>query len=259
MNEPRAAGTVDQAAVVFEELRPRLVGVAYGLLGTITEPEDVVQEAWIRPQCADLDVIDGLAGWLVTTVSWVALDVLRSAHVRREAYTGPWLPEPVETMPDPADAVSLANSLSWAMLVVLDTSRVGPRRPASGGRAQSGQGLGQQDLRVCIAASLAHVGEVGLVRLHARGGRRVVPVLPGGHAAAVAVPRVRSHRLGGEHRPGRVATGAPERHRDPRDEISAALGFAGRTGADPAPAHPAASCHGWNLPLTAIDPGTSRR
>ncbi|OQQ25765.1 siderophore-interacting protein [Prescottella equi] len=105
----------------FDALRPRLVGVAYGLLGSVTEAEDVVQEAWIRLQRSNLDEIDDLTGWLVTTTSRLALDVLRSARSRRESYVGPWLPEPVETAADPADAVSLADSISWAMLVVLET------------------------------------------------------------------------------------------------------------------------------------------
>lgn len=75
-----------------------------------------------------------------------------------------------------------------------------------------------------------------------RGGRPVIAVLPSGQSTTVAVPCIRGHRLGGEHRPGRVVTCAPERHRDPRDEITAELGFAGRTGTDPVPTHTAASC-----------------
>lgn len=106
---------------MFEELRPRLIGVAYGLLGTLDEAEDAVQESWIRLQRSDLEAIDDLTGWLVTTTSRIALDAFRSARRRREKYAGPWLPEPVETAPDPADSVSLADSLSWAMLVVLET------------------------------------------------------------------------------------------------------------------------------------------
>ncbi|WP_051325211.1 RNA polymerase sigma factor SigJ [Glycomyces tenuis] len=120
MNEPNAHRAAEPAEV-FEELRPRLVGVAYGLLGTLAEAEDAVQDAWIRLQRADLDAIEDLTGWLVTTTSRIALDVLRSARVRREAYVGPWLPEPIETAPDPADTVTLADSMSWAMLVVLET------------------------------------------------------------------------------------------------------------------------------------------
>ncbi|THV30309.1 sigma-70 family RNA polymerase sigma factor [Glycomyces paridis] len=120
MNEPEAR-TPAEAAAHFERLRPRLVGVAYGLLGTLPEAEDAVQDAWIRLQRTNIDAIDDLTGWLVTTTARLALDVLRSARHRRETYIGPWLPEPVETAPDPADTVSLADSLSWAMLVVLET------------------------------------------------------------------------------------------------------------------------------------------
>jgi RNA polymerase sigma-70 factor, ECF subfamily len=118
---PAEAPPTTSALAHFEALRPRLFGVAYGLLGSVAEAEDVVQDAWIRLQRTDLDEIDDLTGWLVTTTSRLALDVLRSARTRREAYVGPWLPEPVETAPDPADSVSLADSMSWAMLVVLET------------------------------------------------------------------------------------------------------------------------------------------
>ncbi|MGB3706741.1 sigma-70 family RNA polymerase sigma factor [Gordonia sp. (in: high G+C Gram-positive bacteria)] len=120
MSTPALPGA-ESAAETFENLRPRLIGVAYGLLGSVSDAEDVVQDAWIRLQGTDIDSIDDLTGWLVTTTSRLALDVLRSARVRRESYVGPWLPEPVETAPDPADSVGLADSVSWAMLVVLET------------------------------------------------------------------------------------------------------------------------------------------
>lgn len=116
------SGTAEEHVLAeFTALRPRLVGVAYGLLGSVAEAEDVVQDAWIRLQRSDIHAIQDLTGWLVTTTSRLALDVLRSARTRREAYVGPWLPEPVETAPDPADTVSLADAMSWAMLVVLET------------------------------------------------------------------------------------------------------------------------------------------
>jgi len=119
--DPTDARSAEDAAAAFETLRPRLIGVAYGLLGSLVEAEDAVQEAWIRLQGSDLDAIRDLTGWLVTTTSRIALDVMRSARSRHETYVGPWLPEPVETAPDPADSVSLVDSLSWAMLVVLET------------------------------------------------------------------------------------------------------------------------------------------
>jgi RNA polymerase sigma-70 factor (ECF subfamily) len=121
MDAPHTARSAEDAAAVFEELRPRLIGVAYSLIGSLAEAEDAVQEAWIRLQRSDLEDIRDLTGWLVTTTSRIALDVLGSARARRETYVGPWLPEPVETAPDPADSVGLAEQLSWAMLVVLET------------------------------------------------------------------------------------------------------------------------------------------
>ncbi|WP_307848676.1 RNA polymerase sigma factor SigJ [Microbispora oryzae] len=115
-------------AARFHALRPRLVGVAYGLLGSVDEAEDVVQDAWLRLQAARSagTEIRDVAGWLVVAVSRLALDVLRSARHRREEYVGPWLPEPVLTdaataTPDPADRVTLDESMSMAMLVVLET------------------------------------------------------------------------------------------------------------------------------------------
>jgi RNA polymerase sigma-70 factor, ECF subfamily len=129
MSDPDTTRSAEEAAAVFDELRPRLIGVAYGLLGSLAEAEDVVQEAWIRLQRSDLDGVRDLTGWLVTTTSRIALDVLKAARTRRETYVGPWLPEPVETAPDPADSISLADSLSWAMLVVLET--LGPAERAA--------------------------------------------------------------------------------------------------------------------------------
>jgi RNA polymerase sigma-70 factor, ECF subfamily len=121
MNDQESTRLAEEAAAEFEELRPRLIGVAYGLLGTIAEAEDAVQEAWIRLQGSDLRAIRDLSGWLVTTTSRIALDMLRLARTRREDYVGPWLPEPVESAAGPADSVSLADAVSWAMLVVLET------------------------------------------------------------------------------------------------------------------------------------------
>ena len=73
--------------------RPRLIGLAYRILGSRIDAEDIVQEAWLRYERADPATIDKPAAWLTTVVSRLALDQLRSARHRREAYVGPWLPE----------------------------------------------------------------------------------------------------------------------------------------------------------------------
>jgi RNA polymerase sigma-70 factor (ECF subfamily) len=105
----------------FEALRPRLLRLAYGHLGSMAEAEDVLQDAWLRLQRVDAEEIRDLQGWLTTVVSRLALDALRSARVRREAYVGPWLPEPVVGEPGPEGRVEQAEEVSLALLVVLES------------------------------------------------------------------------------------------------------------------------------------------
>jgi RNA polymerase sigma-70 factor (ECF subfamily) len=110
------------AAERFAQARPRLVRLAYSELGDLGEAEDVVQEAWLRLQRTGADTIDDLDAWLTTVVGRLALDTLRSARARRESYVGPWLPEPLVAAPgaDPADRVTLDESVSYALLAVLE-------------------------------------------------------------------------------------------------------------------------------------------
>jgi RNA polymerase sigma-70 factor (TIGR02957 family) len=105
----------------FEQYRRLLFTVAYDLLGSAADAEDVVQDAWLRWSSADRsDVVDPKA-YLVRVTTNLALNRLRSARVRRETYVGPWLPEPLLTTPDVADEVELAEAVSMALLVVLET------------------------------------------------------------------------------------------------------------------------------------------
>ena len=103
----------------FAQARPRLLRLAYSELGDVGEAEDVVQEAWLRLERARAETIENLDGWLTTVVARIALDRLRSARARRETYIGPWLPEPL-TSDDPADRVTLDESVSYALLTVLE-------------------------------------------------------------------------------------------------------------------------------------------
>lgn len=126
------AGREAALAAAYQQARPRLVRVAYAVLGSHAEAEDVVSDCWLRLAAADArePVLD-VEAWATVTVARAALDALRSARRRREVYVGPWLPEPVvglETVagagppgPDPADRVTLDETLSYAMLVVLET------------------------------------------------------------------------------------------------------------------------------------------
>ncbi len=105
---------------VFETERPRLLGLAYRLLGSVVDAEDVVQEAWIRWDAIDGATIERPPAWLTTVTTRLALDRIRSAEHRRTAYVGPWLPEPVALDPSPEDSAELAESLTFGFLVLLD-------------------------------------------------------------------------------------------------------------------------------------------
>ena len=116
---------MDELTERFEEQRSHLRGVAYRMLGTFGEADDAVQEAWLRlARQPDPSVIDDLRGWLTTVTARICLDMLTSARARRESYVGPWLPEPdvrADSVDDPADRVTLDESVSMALLVVLES------------------------------------------------------------------------------------------------------------------------------------------
>jgi RNA polymerase sigma factor (sigma-70 family) len=111
----------DWLAERFEEHRTHLLAVAYRMLGSLTEAEDVVQEAWLRWDRTDQEAIEDARGFLGRVTTRLAIDRLRRLKVRREAYVGPWLPEPIRTEADAGEAAELAESISLALLVVLET------------------------------------------------------------------------------------------------------------------------------------------
>jgi RNA polymerase sigma factor (sigma-70 family) len=112
---------VPDAVRVLEEHRGLLVGVAYRILGRVTDAEDVVQEAWLRWTGVDPSEVADPRTFLVRVTTRLAIDRLRRSKARRESYVGPWLPEPMLTDRDVAEDVALAESVSMAMLVVLET------------------------------------------------------------------------------------------------------------------------------------------
>lgn len=108
------------AEEVFSEVRPRLFGLAYRMLGSVTEAEDVLQDAWVRWQSSDRDGVREPAAFLTTMVTRMCINVLQSARARRETYVGPWLPEPVDTSADPALGAERGEALQAATLMLME-------------------------------------------------------------------------------------------------------------------------------------------
>ncbi len=122
MNDPTAD---------FNRLRPRLQGIAYRMLGSSAEAEEVVQDAWLRWHEAAHDDLDSSEAWLVTVTTRLAIDRLRSAKVQREHYIGTWLPEPLmsEASPSPEQMLERADDVSVAFLTLLE--RLNPEARAA--------------------------------------------------------------------------------------------------------------------------------
>src|SRR6266576_328491 len=109
----------DWLAEQFEQQRPHLRTIAYRMLGTVTESDDAVQEAWLRLSRSE-QAVENLGGWLTTVVGRVCLDMRRARH---EDYVGSWLPEPIVTIddsPNPEQEALIADSVGLALLVVLE-------------------------------------------------------------------------------------------------------------------------------------------
>src|SRR3954471_22305592 len=115
--------SVESAVETFTEARPRLFGIAYRMLGSVAEAEDIVQEAWLRWQGTDRSVVRNPAAFLTTVTTRLALNTAESARVRREQYVGPWLPEPIDTSADPSLGAVKAEALDSAVLLLLEKVR----------------------------------------------------------------------------------------------------------------------------------------
>lgn len=108
------------ALTQFDAHRRRLFGIAYRMLGSVADAEDIVQETWIRWQGTDRTDVREPAAFLTTIATRLSINVLQSAHARRETYIGPWLPEPVNTDDDPALGAERAEALQFAVLLMLE-------------------------------------------------------------------------------------------------------------------------------------------
>lgn len=120
MNTDSREESLDRAVRDFEAARPRLFGIAYRILGSAVEAEDLVQEAWLRWQHADRAGIREPAAFLATVTTRLAINAAQSAAARRESYIGPWLPEPVDTAADPQLGAERAEALDLAVLFLLE-------------------------------------------------------------------------------------------------------------------------------------------
>lgn len=121
---------MDPQTVLFERHRPRLFGLAYRMLGTPADAEDVLHDAWLRLHAQDIAALDDPEAWLVTVTTRLALDRLRRAKAEREHYVGPWLPEPLVPESEQPDAtLERDESLTLSFLLLLE--RLGPEERAA--------------------------------------------------------------------------------------------------------------------------------
>jgi len=122
---------MDNATLTFNRLRPRLQGIAYRMLGSLAEAEEVVQDVWLRWHEAAQGALDNPDGWLVTVTTRLAIDRYRAVKVQREHYVGQWLPEPhlTDSPGTPEQILERADELSLAFLMVLE--RLSPEARAA--------------------------------------------------------------------------------------------------------------------------------
>lgn len=118
--EPGSGDDLEQAVAHFTSVRPRLFGIAYRMLGSAAEAEDLVQEVWLRWQMYDRATVVNPAAFLAATTTRLAINLLQSARVRRETYIGPWLPEPVDTSADPYLGAERGEALQFAALLLME-------------------------------------------------------------------------------------------------------------------------------------------
>src|SRR6201987_984074 len=114
------AGEYDDGLSAFAGVRPRLFGIAYRMLGSAAEAEDVVQDVWLRWQSTNRKVVENPPAFLATTTTRLCINLAQSAHTRHETYVGTWLPEPVDTSSDPGLGAERSEALKLAVLLLLE-------------------------------------------------------------------------------------------------------------------------------------------
>jgi RNA polymerase sigma-70 factor, ECF subfamily len=186
-------------AAAFQNARPRLVRIAYAVLGSHAEAEDAVSETWLKLAAADrVEAVRDVDAWATVAVARTALDAARSARMRREVYPGPWLPEPIiegaAGRDDPADRITLDDTVSYALLVVLETLTPAER---TAWVLHDLFAMTFIDVAAAVGRSPAAVRQLATrARKHIEAGIPRVPVHPTAHAAAVQ--RFLDAALGGD-------------------------------------------------------------
>src|SRR5437588_2064997 len=113
-------GAHDHGLAAFAPVRPRLFGIAYRMLGSAAEAEDIVQDVWLRWQSANRSAVENPPAFLATTTTRLCINLSQSAQSRRETYVGTWLPEPVDTSSDPGLGAERGEALQLAVLLLLE-------------------------------------------------------------------------------------------------------------------------------------------
>jgi RNA polymerase sigma-70 factor, ECF subfamily len=124
-NSPDLSDAID----VFAAVRPRLFGTAYRMLGSVVDAEDIVQDVWLRWQTCDRAAVRDATAFLITATTRLCLNTLQSAHARRETCAGSWLPEPIDTVSDPALGAERTEALKHATSMLLE--RLAPAERAA--------------------------------------------------------------------------------------------------------------------------------
>jgi len=113
-------GEYNDGLSAFARVRPRLFGIAYRMLGSAAEAEDIVQDVWLQWQSTNRSVVENPPAYLATTTTRLCINLAQSAHSRRETYIGTWLPEPVDTSGDPGIGAERGEALKLAVQVLLE-------------------------------------------------------------------------------------------------------------------------------------------
>lgn len=172
----------DTSAAQFEELRPQLFALAYRALGTRADAEDVVQDAYLRWSKVE-ERVESPKAYLMTIVSRLALDALQSARRKRERYVGVWLPEPIAGDPAPGESVEMAESLSMAFLMLLESL---PPAERIAFLLREVFGYEYEEVSAILETSEANTRQlVSRARKHVREGRPKFHVRPEQHRAAL--------------------------------------------------------------------------